>query len=494
MAPVTSRLDLHSDMPQTKILVVDDSADARALTSLVLREAGFDVHEAANGSEALALAAREPDLVVLDIHLPDIDGYEVCRRLKADPSTASIPVLHLSAAYRNSHHRVKGLEVGADAYLTHPVEPEELLATVNALLRIRRAEAEARESQAHYRRLVDTALEGIWTIDADARTTYVNRQMAAMLGYAVDEMIGRSFYDFMSAAERAEAEANFERRRRGLRELHDVRFRRRDGSDLWAIVSAIPLAGHDGRFVGALALVTDITERKRTEDELYRLASIIDGSNDAIIGTSLDGVITSWNTAARILYGYPAGAALGRSIAMLMPADHRTTIAAILGRLGQDLRLSHLETVHADKDGRAIDVFLTVSPIKDSRGQLTGASWIARDITDRKRAERAEREALALRSVARLANAAGHEINNPLTVIVGALQLVEKRLELDEPSRRWIGRALDAAGLIQEIIRRMSRITRLENAEQASSLPEMLDIRKSSPEVDLDSGRTRLPS
>jgi PAS domain S-box-containing protein len=470
-------------MPQTKILVVDDSADIRALTSLVLRQAGFDVHEAADGAEALAGVAREPDLVVLDIHLPDIDGYEVCRRLKADPATASIPVLHLSAAYRNSHHRVRGLEVGADAYLTHPVEPDELLATVNALLRIRRAEAEARESQARYRRLVDTALEGIWSIDAEARTTYVNRQMAAMLGYGVDEMIGRSFYDFMNAAERAGAEANFEQRRRGLRELHDLRFRRRDGSDLWAIVSAIPLAGDDGQFVGALALVTDITERKRTEDELYRLASIIDGSNDAIIGTSLDGIITSWNTAARILYGYPAAAALGRSIAMLTPADNGNALTTILERLGPDPRLSHLEAVHADKDGRALDVVLTVSPIKDSRGQLTGASWIARDITDRKRAERAEREALALRSVARLANAAGHEINNPLTVIVGALQLVERRQELDEPSQRWITRALDSAGLIQDIIRRMSRITRLENAEQALSLPEMLDIRKSSPEA-----------
>src|SRR2546426_535186 len=97
-------------------------------------------------------------------------------------------------APQDSGRRRRRRRQGADAYLTHPVEPDELLATVKALLRIRQAEAEARESQARYRRLVDTALEGVWTIDAGACTTYVNRQMAVMLGYDADEMLGRSFY------------------------------------------------------------------------------------------------------------------------------------------------------------------------------------------------------------------------------------------------------------------------------------------------------------
>jgi PAS domain S-box-containing protein len=476
-------------MAHQRILVVDDVADVRTLTSLVLTQAGFDVTEAGTGGEALTRAAEGPDLVILDVHLPDMDGYEVCARLKADPSTASIPVLHLSAAFRASRHRVKGLDGGADAYLTHPVEPDELLATVKALLRIRQAEAEARESQARYRRLVDTALEGVWTIDAGARTTYVNRQMAVMLGYGVEEMLGRSFYDFMDAVERAEAEDNFERRRNGLRELHDFRFRRRDGSDLWAIVSAIPLVDDDTGFAGVLALVTDITERKRTEDELYRLAAIVASSSDAIVGTSLDGAIMSWNPAAEALYGYSAVEAQGQTIAMLSPTDRRQDTVEMVDRLGEEDRPSLLETVHVDRSGRRIDVLLTVSPIKDSRERLTGASWIVRDITDRKRAERAEREALALRSVARLANAAGHEINNPLTVVIGALQLLTKRDDIDESSRGWITRALEAAADINHIVRRMGHITRLETVDQAPNLPEMLDIRKSSPDLDQERGR-----
>src|SRR5712691_6424169 len=123
------------------VLVVEDAADVRKVTAHTLEHAGFRVLQAGTGADALALARQGVDLVVLDIHLPDIDGWEVCRRLKADAETASILVLHLSAAYRTSDDRARGLDVGADGYLVHPVEPEELVATCRALLRTRQSSA-----------------------------------------------------------------------------------------------------------------------------------------------------------------------------------------------------------------------------------------------------------------------------------------------------------------------------------------------------------------
>ncbi|MBI2218354.1 MAG: PAS domain S-box protein [Candidatus Rokubacteria bacterium] len=345
-------------MPENTILVVDDTDDARAITSLHLTGAGYTVIEAATGLEALVHAASQPDLIILDIHLPDIDGFEVCRRLRASPATASIPILYLSAAHRASRDRVRGLELGADAYLTQPAEPDELLATVGALLRIRRAETRLRATQERYRRVVDTALEGIWSIDADGHTTYVNRQMAAMLGCTADEMLGCSLCDFVDPALRAVAERHFERRKRGIRDQQDLRFRRKDGSVLWAIVSAIPIVGDDGVFVGAVAVVTDIT--------------------------------------------------------------------------------------------------------------------------DRKRAERAEQRAEMLHSIASLANAASHEINNPLTVIVGTLELLDRKADLDAGWRVRVLRAVQAARDIQDSIRRMSRITRLESVDHSPDLPPMLDLERSS--------------
>ena len=125
------------------VVVVDDYADSRALLAMYLRSEGFQVKEAATGMEALEVAASQPSLMILDIDLPDIDGFEVCRRLKSEPRTAGITILQVSATYREASHRVRGLDGGADAYLTLPVDREELMATVRALLRSRRAESES---------------------------------------------------------------------------------------------------------------------------------------------------------------------------------------------------------------------------------------------------------------------------------------------------------------------------------------------------------------
>src|SRR5262249_44969116 len=120
-----------------KILYVDDDEASRRAFTWIFRNAGFDVKEAGTGSDALRLVEETPDLVILDVNLPDINGFEVCRRIKTHPSTAAIPVLHLSAVFVSTADKTQGLEGGADVYLTKPVDPQEVLATAQALLRIR---------------------------------------------------------------------------------------------------------------------------------------------------------------------------------------------------------------------------------------------------------------------------------------------------------------------------------------------------------------------
>ena len=133
---------VETDPPVT-IVVVDDFPDGRELMTTILRDEGFDVKEAGTGQEALDLAALQPSLMVLDVNLPDVDGFEVCRRLKNDPRTAGIAILQVSAAYRDSEYRVRGLDGGADAYLTLPIDRDEIVATVRALLRMRQVERES---------------------------------------------------------------------------------------------------------------------------------------------------------------------------------------------------------------------------------------------------------------------------------------------------------------------------------------------------------------
>jgi signal transduction histidine kinase len=133
-----------SEMQPLTILSVDDNDAIRYSFTRYLREGGYKVIEARTGAEALEMARDQPALITLDINLPDMDGYEICRRLKDDPATQDIPVLHISASYVETSDRVRGLEGGADAYLAEPVNQMELLATVKALLRMRQAQREAR--------------------------------------------------------------------------------------------------------------------------------------------------------------------------------------------------------------------------------------------------------------------------------------------------------------------------------------------------------------
>lgn len=197
------------DRSQHRLLVVNDDPIGRYTTVRQLQSAGFPVVEATTGMEALALADESLSAVVLDIHLPDIDGLEVCRRLRRQPTTFKLPVIHLTAAYLTDEDKVRGLDSGADAYLTHPVEPAVLISTIQSLVRTREAEDAMRQSEAKFRAAFERAPSGIGLVDiADGKLLDVNPAMQALLGHA--DATGRPLQDFV-AAEDAEAAAAFMR-------------------------------------------------------------------------------------------------------------------------------------------------------------------------------------------------------------------------------------------------------------------------------------------
>jgi PAS domain S-box-containing protein len=145
------------------ILNVDDNDGARYAKTRILQSAGWRVVEAANGTDALAIVKRdEPSLVLLDVKLPDINGIEVCRRIKADSSTSTVLVLQTSAALTGRDDKIRGLEGGADNYLAAPIEADELIANVNALLRMRQTQRDLRESEERFRQLTDTIEDVFW--------------------------------------------------------------------------------------------------------------------------------------------------------------------------------------------------------------------------------------------------------------------------------------------------------------------------------------------
>ena len=223
--------------------------------------------EAGTGQEALRLAADPLDLIVLDVNLPDIDGFEVCRRLRAAPLTARTPIIHLSATFVNDVDKVQGLDAGADGYITHPVEPPVLIATVNAFLRARRAEDALRESEAKFKAVFEQALNGIALLSHDMIFLEVNPAMCATFGRDRGHVVGKHISAFNAGRSEHQVDeittalAATGAWRGTLAVLHA------DGRQVeldWSV------SIHSGPGI-RLAITTDVTERLETEAERERL-------------------------------------------------------------------------------------------------------------------------------------------------------------------------------------------------------------------------------
>ncbi len=256
---------------------------------------------------------------------------------------------------------------------------------------------------------------------------------------------------------------------------HEVIIERPDGRRLTVLAHAKPLRDESGQLVGAVNILVDITERKKADASQAILAAIVESSDDAIISKSLDGVVMTWNEGAVRVFGYSAEEMIGKPIKILIPADRQNEEDDILSRLRRGERIEHYETVRRTKDGRLIDVMLTISPVRDSSGRLIAASKIARDITARKLAEKqlmevknalatqlAEVKEADRRKEEFLATLA-HELRNPLAPIGNSLHILRLSAELTpnaEKIREIMERQFSHMVRLVDDLLEVSRVTR----------------------------------
>jgi len=242
-----------------KIVVVDDNPASLYSTSRILRSAGFEVIEATNGAEALAAADQDVGLIILDINLPDIDGLEVCRRLRARTNTAYLPIIHLTATFVANDDMLQGLSAGGDSYLTHPVDPPVLIATVRALLFARQADVLKRTTDARFRTIFELASSGIALLDHELTFQDVNPEFCRLSGRERADVIGQKCIDIIAP---------------GHEELCGQLHRSLDNGGRWE--GTLPVARPDGsvaevewRIVAEndhgvrIAIATNVTERER---------------------------------------------------------------------------------------------------------------------------------------------------------------------------------------------------------------------------------------
>ena len=364
-----------------------------ALLRRHLSRAGYElIFERVETPETMraALKTKEWDVILCDYSMPHFNAVSALALLKE--IELDIPFIIISGTI-GEELAVEAMRAGANDYLMKdnlarlaPTIEREMHEAENRRAR-RRAEAELRQSEARYRRLIDTASEGIWIADARAHITYANQRLAEMLGYSVEEMIGRSAFEVLDDATRAEMKVNWKRRLQGIEEQYDLRLWRKDGSALWVILSATPIRDEQGQVTGALAMLTDITKRRRAEQLVRLQATALESADNAILISGHEGTITWVNPAFSTLTGYAPEEVLGQNPRILKSNQHEPPFFESMWKSLLSGQVWRGEIINRRKDGSVYFEEQTITPVLDDAGEITNFIAIKQDITERKQTE-----------------------------------------------------------------------------------------------------------
>jgi PAS domain S-box-containing protein len=328
--------------------------------------------------------------------------------------------------------------------------------------------------QARLAAIVDSSDDVIVSKTLDGTITSWNQAAERLFGWTAAEAIGQRITLIIPTERWAEEADVLARIRRGERVDHFETVRvTKDGRLVDVSITVSPLRDGAGRIVGASKIARDIGERRAGEVAQARLAALVDSSDDVIIGKTLDGIITSWNPTAERVFGWTAAEAAGRHITLIIPEDRKAEEDDVLARIGRGERVNHFETVRRTKDGRLLDLSITVSPVRDGTGRIVGASKIARDISERRRIEQERAALLASTELARqhaetlnrtkdeLLATVSHELRTPLNSIFGWARMMQSTQMDDDERMRAINsiiRNVSALGRLVEDLLDVSRI------------------------------------
>lgn len=363
-------------------------------------------------------------------------------------------------------------------------------------------EAEVRKRKTAEEHLLDTEQTlsvalgsigaGFVSTDAWGRITRMNAVAERMSGWDHELARGRPINEVLQPHPSclAEAEAWFRQlaHASGDGTVHRLTLVDRTERTTQVEVQGTPTRAEDGRLLGMTLLIRDITALRQAETELDRLAAIVESSDDAIISKTLEGRINSWNRGAQEIFGYTAEEAIGRSALMLIPPERAHEEMRILASLADGRKVPHFDTVRVTKDGRLIDVSVTISPIRDAQGKVVGGSKIARNITEKRHAEAARLKAEQLEAENRqiieasrvkslfLANMS-HELRTPLNAIIGFAELLQAgAVPADSPKHaEFVGHIAGSGRHLLKLINDVLDLSKVESGKFEFK-PEAMDL------------------
>jgi len=366
--------------------------------------------------------------------------------------------------------RKDGSEFLAEIRLS-PLESERRIFVSNAIRDIsnrRRTEEDLRR----FASIVACSDDAIIGKTLDGTITSWNAGAERIYGYSEAEIIGKPVSILVPIDRPDEIPNILEclKRNEIVNHFETVRVRK-DGKEIQVELTVSPIRDAMERIVGASTIGRDISERKQNEKELHRLAALVESSNDAIIGKTLDGIITNWNIGAQQIYGYSASEIVGKSISTIFPPDLYHEITEMMEKIRLGERVAKADTIRLRQDGKKIHVALTLSPIKDSDGRVIGVSTVARDITENRLLEEKLRQAQKMEAVGQLAGGVAHDFNNLLGVILGYSGLLLEGLSLNDPSRKAIEEIQKAGERAALLTRQLLAFSRKQVLQ-----PKVLDL------------------
>lgn len=449
---------------QGVILIVDDTPTNLDMLLDFLEAAGFKVVVAEDGERALGLAEyAPPDLILLDILMPGIDGFETCRRLKANPATQEIPIIFLTAVSDNVD-KVKGLNLGAVDYITKPLNHEEVLARVNTHVRLqnltkrlieqnerlekeiqqRQQVEEEREqafkalqrSEARFRRLIESNVIGVVFSMTDGTITDANDAFLHIVGYnRTDLKAGRLNWQTITPPEYAHLNqaALAELTSSGAFSAFEKEYLRKDGRRIPVMIGGALLNETQQAVV---SFVLDLTQHKQAEDTIREQAALLNITTDAILVRGLDNKIQYWNKGAEQVYGWTMEEVMNQDAHRLLYRLNLLEQLKTAQRSLMECGTWQGELHQVNKQGKEIIVASRWTLMHDAQGQPKSILTVNTDITEKKQLESQFLRTQRLESLGTLAGGIAHDLNNILTPVLTTAQLLKFRFpNADEQSQ-----------------------------------------------------------